>query len=220
MSHSVSPTCRASAAFYQRLGFEQAFRFDDSGTTAVDFLKINDHQFIELYPRTADSQPLGMMHICFEADDLAALRAEYLKRNLAADRRQPGARRQSALLHSTTRKDRCSNTCNTCRARCISRIAAVIWASAASRSTWCARWRMSGRGRGAGILHGQAGLRGSRRSAVRLRFPEIPGRKWNSRRAPPRPARASCSRCRTWRAPRKNCAAAAWRRWRRRARSR
>jgi rhamnogalacturonyl hydrolase YesR/catechol 2,3-dioxygenase-like lactoylglutathione lyase family enzyme len=79
----------ASAAFYQRLGFEQAFRFDDSGTTVVDFLKINDHQFIELYPRTADSQPrhedsqpLGMMHICFEADDLAALRAEYLKRNL------------------------------------------------------------------------------------------------------------------------------------------
>jgi rhamnogalacturonyl hydrolase YesR len=72
----------ASAAFYQRLGFEQAFRFDDSGATVVDFRKINDHQFIELYPRTADSQPLGLMHICFESEDLAALRAEYLKRNL------------------------------------------------------------------------------------------------------------------------------------------
>ena len=72
----------ASAAFYQRLGFEQAFRFDDSGAPVVDFRKINDHQFIELYPRTADSQPLGLMHICFEADDLARLRAEYLKRNL------------------------------------------------------------------------------------------------------------------------------------------
>jgi rhamnogalacturonyl hydrolase YesR len=72
----------ASAAFYQALGFEQAFRFDDSGRTVVDFRKINDHQFIELYPRTADSQPLGMMHICFESADLAGLRAEYLKRNL------------------------------------------------------------------------------------------------------------------------------------------
>ena len=72
----------ASAAFYQALGFEQAFRFDDAGITAVDFLKINDRQFIELYPRTADSQSPGLMHICFEAADLAALRAEYLKRNL------------------------------------------------------------------------------------------------------------------------------------------
>jgi predicted lactoylglutathione lyase len=35
----------ASATFYQGLGFEQAFRFDDSRRTVVDFLKINDHQF-------------------------------------------------------------------------------------------------------------------------------------------------------------------------------
>jgi catechol 2,3-dioxygenase-like lactoylglutathione lyase family enzyme len=48
----------------------------------VDFLKINDRQFIELYPRTVDSQPLGMMHICFETADIEALRNEYLKRNL------------------------------------------------------------------------------------------------------------------------------------------
>jgi hypothetical protein len=37
----------ASAAFYQGLGFEQAFRLDDSGRTTVAFLKINDRQFIE-----------------------------------------------------------------------------------------------------------------------------------------------------------------------------
>jgi catechol 2,3-dioxygenase-like lactoylglutathione lyase family enzyme len=72
----------ASAAFYQGLGFEQAFHFEDSGRTVVEFLKINDHQFIELYPRTADSQPLGLMHICFETDDIEALRNEYLKRHL------------------------------------------------------------------------------------------------------------------------------------------
>jgi catechol 2,3-dioxygenase-like lactoylglutathione lyase family enzyme len=73
---------QASAAFYRSLGFEEAFRFDDAGITAVDFLKINDHQFIELYPRTSDSQALGMMHICFETGDIEALRNEYLKRNL------------------------------------------------------------------------------------------------------------------------------------------
>jgi catechol 2,3-dioxygenase-like lactoylglutathione lyase family enzyme len=73
---------QASAAFYRSLGFEEAFRFEDGGITAVDFLKINDRQFIELYPRTVDSQPLGMMHICFETADIEALRNEYLKRNL------------------------------------------------------------------------------------------------------------------------------------------
>jgi len=73
---------QASAAFYETLGFEQAFRFEDGGATSVAFLKINDHQFIELYPRASDSQPLGMMHICFETGDIESLRAEYLKRNL------------------------------------------------------------------------------------------------------------------------------------------
>src|SRR5450432_470854 len=72
----------ASETFYQGLGFEQAFRFDDAGTTAVAFRKINDHQFIELYPRTSGGQPLGLMQICFEAGDIEALRSEYLKRNL------------------------------------------------------------------------------------------------------------------------------------------
>jgi len=48
---------RASAAFYQGLGFEEAFRFDDAGSTVVDFLKINDHHFIEQSPRPADSSP-------------------------------------------------------------------------------------------------------------------------------------------------------------------
>lgn len=72
----------ASETFYQGLGFEQAFRFDDAGTTAVAFRKINDHQFIELYPRTSGGQTLGLMHICFEAGDIEALRSEYLQRNL------------------------------------------------------------------------------------------------------------------------------------------
>lgn len=71
-----------SAAFYQGLGFEQAFRFEDSGRTVVDFRKINDRQFIELYPRTSDSEQLGMMHICFETGDIEALANEYRKRNL------------------------------------------------------------------------------------------------------------------------------------------
>jgi catechol 2,3-dioxygenase-like lactoylglutathione lyase family enzyme len=70
-----------SRDFYSQLGFEQAFEFTDNGRTTVAFIKINDHQFIELYPRNNDAQPLGLMHICFEASDIEAVRSEYLKRD-------------------------------------------------------------------------------------------------------------------------------------------
>ena len=71
-----------SRDFYNKLGFEQAFEFTDAGRTSVAFIKVNDRQFIELYPRTADSQPGGLLHICFEASDIESVRGAYLKREL------------------------------------------------------------------------------------------------------------------------------------------
>lgn len=71
--------------FYSKLGFEQAFEFSDNGKTTVAFIKINDHQFIELYARSNDSQPLGLMHICFEASDIETVRNEYLKQGLKSE---------------------------------------------------------------------------------------------------------------------------------------
>jgi len=70
----------AARAFYQKLGFEQAFEFTREGKTTEAFIKINDRQFIELYPR--DSQPTGLMHVCYESSSLEALYAEYVKRDL------------------------------------------------------------------------------------------------------------------------------------------
>ena len=60
-------------AFLNRLGYEQSFAMTNAGKTSEVFIKVNDHQFIELYPRTDASQPLGFMHVCFEAGDLNAL---------------------------------------------------------------------------------------------------------------------------------------------------
>jgi catechol 2,3-dioxygenase-like lactoylglutathione lyase family enzyme len=70
----------AARAFYQKLGFEQAFEFTKDGKTTEAFIKINDRQFIELYPR--DSQPTGLMHVCYESSNLEALYSEYVKREL------------------------------------------------------------------------------------------------------------------------------------------
>ena len=71
-----------SREFYHTLGFEQAFDFTDAGKTSVAYIKVNDRQFIELIPRTDDSQPGGILHICFETTDIEALQKAYLERGL------------------------------------------------------------------------------------------------------------------------------------------
>ena len=73
-----------SREFYQKLGFEQAFEFADPGKAPVSYMKLNDRQFIELYQRADDSQPLGLMHVCYEAGDLNALHDFYVQRGVAA----------------------------------------------------------------------------------------------------------------------------------------
>ncbi len=71
-----------SREFYARLGFLQAFEFTDAGKTSVAYIKVNDRQFIELIPRTSDSQPGGILHTCFEVADIESLHKAYLERGL------------------------------------------------------------------------------------------------------------------------------------------
>jgi catechol 2,3-dioxygenase-like lactoylglutathione lyase family enzyme len=72
-----------SRTFYEKLGFEEAFAMDKGGTPTEAFLKINDRQFLELYPQREPSEPVGFMHVCFESKDLERLNQEYLSRGLA-----------------------------------------------------------------------------------------------------------------------------------------
>lgn len=73
-----------SRDFYRALGYEQAFEFADGGKTSVSYVKVNDRQFIELYQRKDQSQPIGFLHICFEATDLETLARQYVARGLDA----------------------------------------------------------------------------------------------------------------------------------------
>lgn len=73
---------RKTSLFYQKLGFVQAFAFDNDGKISQAFLKINDRQFVELYPLTAKEPAVGFMHLCFEGSDLNALAAVYRERGL------------------------------------------------------------------------------------------------------------------------------------------
>ena len=73
-----------SREFYRTLGFEEAFAFNDPGKPPVSYLKVNDRQYIELYQRKDESQPLGLMHVCYEASDLEALHAYYVQQGVDA----------------------------------------------------------------------------------------------------------------------------------------
>jgi catechol 2,3-dioxygenase-like lactoylglutathione lyase family enzyme len=63
----------ASRAFYEKLGYEQAFENNTNGTVTQAFIKVNDRQFIELYPKTQADPTIGFLHLCFDGDDLASL---------------------------------------------------------------------------------------------------------------------------------------------------
>jgi catechol 2,3-dioxygenase-like lactoylglutathione lyase family enzyme len=72
----------ASVAFYQKLGFEQAFDLRKNDVPYESFVKINDNQFIELYPVTPKDPTPGFLHLCFEGVDLNAIYDDYTSHGL------------------------------------------------------------------------------------------------------------------------------------------
>jgi catechol 2,3-dioxygenase-like lactoylglutathione lyase family enzyme len=73
----------ASRAFYKRLGFEEAFALDQGGSPTEAFIKVNDTQFIELYPQRQPGEALGFLHVCYLSHDLEALNQFYRARGLS-----------------------------------------------------------------------------------------------------------------------------------------
>jgi catechol 2,3-dioxygenase-like lactoylglutathione lyase family enzyme len=72
----------ASVAFYEKLGFEQAFDLRKNDVPYESFIKINDSQFIELYPVTERDPAVGFLHLCFEGADLNAIYDDYVSHGL------------------------------------------------------------------------------------------------------------------------------------------
>jgi catechol 2,3-dioxygenase-like lactoylglutathione lyase family enzyme len=76
----------ASREFYEQLGFEQAFALTGKdGKVRESFIKINDHQFLELYPANPEvpkEATIGFLHVCFEGDDLQAIHDDYIQHGL------------------------------------------------------------------------------------------------------------------------------------------
>jgi len=72
----------ASVAFYEKLGFVRAFALSRDGVVYEAFIKINDRQFLELYPATAKDPQIGFLHVCFEGNDLQSVHDYYVAHGL------------------------------------------------------------------------------------------------------------------------------------------
>ena len=82
-----------SLAFYNKLGFQQAFaNTGRGGSVSQSFVKINDKQFIELYPavppnparpQSAAQSTSCFLHLCLEAADINATHDFYVAEGLA-----------------------------------------------------------------------------------------------------------------------------------------
>ncbi len=73
----------ASVDFYHKLGFDEAFNNKSGDTVTQSFIKINDRQFIELYPVTSQDPQPGFLHLCFESGGLNTLHDFYVTQGLA-----------------------------------------------------------------------------------------------------------------------------------------
>lgn len=72
----------ASLDFYHKLGFEAPFDIKRGDVTTQSFIKVNDRQYIELYPTTDRDTQVGFLHLCFEGGDLNPIHDYYVAEGL------------------------------------------------------------------------------------------------------------------------------------------
>ncbi len=71
-----------SLAFYVgKLGFSEMFRLDRDGKLWIVYLRVNDDQFVELFPeaigdRAPPAEAIGLNHVCLTVDDIDPVLAE------------------------------------------------------------------------------------------------------------------------------------------------
>jgi unsaturated rhamnogalacturonyl hydrolase len=78
-AYFVSDLPKALAFWHDLLGFDQYFELKKEGTDQVRiaFIKINDHQHIELFNEPPSAPPNHMSHLCFTVEDAHQMR-DYL----------------------------------------------------------------------------------------------------------------------------------------------
>jgi rhamnogalacturonyl hydrolase YesR/catechol 2,3-dioxygenase-like lactoylglutathione lyase family enzyme len=82
VGYFVSDLPKALGFWHDLLGFDESYLLKDQGSDKVRiaFVKINDHQHVELFNEASSHPPNMMSHVCFTVDDIEQMRA-YLRSN-------------------------------------------------------------------------------------------------------------------------------------------
>lgn len=79
VGYFVSDLNKSIAFWHDLLGFDEYFHLDKpDGQVRIAFIKINDHQHIELFNEASPDPPNRMSHICFTVSNVEQMRA-YLR---------------------------------------------------------------------------------------------------------------------------------------------
>jgi catechol 2,3-dioxygenase-like lactoylglutathione lyase family enzyme len=80
VGYFVSDLSKAIAFWHDFLGYDESYTLPkkDSNDVRIAFIKINDHQHIELFNEPPTHPPNMMSHLCFTVDDIENMRA-YLR---------------------------------------------------------------------------------------------------------------------------------------------
>lgn len=80
VGYFVSDLPKAISFWHDFLGFDEAYTLSKPGTNdiRIAFIKINDHQHIELFNEPPTHPPSMMSHLCFTVDNIEAMRT-YLR---------------------------------------------------------------------------------------------------------------------------------------------
>lgn len=80
VGYFVSDLPKAIAFWHDFLGYDESYTLpkEDSNDVRIAFIKINDHQHIELFNEPPTHPPNMMSHLCFTVDDIEAMRT-YLR---------------------------------------------------------------------------------------------------------------------------------------------
>jgi len=85
IAFQVSDLARAREFYGELLGYEEPFQIrNQDGSLALTYFKVNERQYIEIFPGLPPDKDDRLMHIAFETTDLEALRLYLLSKAVKA----------------------------------------------------------------------------------------------------------------------------------------
>lgn len=85
IAFQVSDLAKAREFYGELLGYEEPFQIrNQDGSLALTYFKVNERQYVEIFPGLPPDKDDRLLHIAFETTDLEALRVYLLSKGLKA----------------------------------------------------------------------------------------------------------------------------------------